>query len=228
RNSCRGTTPTRAPPRPRVQPRRRSPRPCRARRVQDRCDERAPSVGTSGQQLLRLLDPLEALLLAENLEGFVERRADLSSGDRHADDAIQITLRPPKPRGEAHEGGLDVGRNEWLDLSEDRASSCEGFEGGDPVALLRNQKPLVETNVVREEESDQLLSVLQRLHSFLDVRADPRQDRAIPFGGHERFKPSDELIHGEPPDPNAVEIVEAFLRPLAAGPLTRLGFPYPV
>src|SRR5207249_9592143 len=85
---------------------------------------------------------------------------------------------------------------------------------------------LVETDVVREEESDQLLGVLQRLHSFLDVRGDLLQDRAIPFGGHERLEPPDELIQGELPDPNAVEVVEAFLVPLAAGALDLLDLPY--
>src|SRR5438034_6768565 len=173
--------------------------------AQEGCDTRPPSVCRYGQPLLRLLDPIEALLLAEYLEGLVERQHDLSSGDRHADDAIQITLRPPEPRGEAHEGGLDVRRHERLDLTKDRASSRESFEGREPVALLRDQEPLVETDVISEEESDQLPGVLQGLHSLLDVRGDLLQDCAIPFGGHERFKPPDELIHGELPDPNAVE-----------------------
>src|SRR5204863_5925060 len=136
----------------RARPTRRSPRPFRARRGRDRRGERVPLVLSSREKLLRHLDPLEALLLAEDLEGLVERRADLASRDRHSDRGVELASGPTELLSETDQRRLDQRGVERLKWGEHRARPRQGLDGRDAVVLLRDEELGLVADVLGEQE----------------------------------------------------------------------------
>src|SRR5438445_8001439 len=168
---------------------------------------------------------MERALATENLDRLIQRRTDRPARDRDADRHVYVTLLPADLLRDRGERVLDAFRGQRLEVAEVDRRLREDLHGPAAVLFLGHENARVIDQLVGEEERDQILRVLERLHPFLDVRHDPAQRLAIPLRVYERFEPPDQLMDGEAPEPDGVAAVEAVLVALAGRALARIELP---